>query len=270
MGNIKQTEEELKKQLEDQLLLLKILAESYDSGDVVVAKSIATTVRLLVHDTKLSHSLLEQLNLKVNKFYDTSSEPQENNSQNEIRVGSFCGLVGIAVGGKQTFIPYLDEVPDDKINYVDFKDYWDKIIFIDQNNVKFTRKEIILAVANQDGGAHVDPNIDEKYKKIARENSLGWITSNDGKIWNDCKGSELAAVRQIGHEILRTFLPSYPHKKMSAGENSIIMGGMGMWLGTTNPPDKITKIDTPEFPKVGRNEKCPCGKDLKYKKCHGR
>jgi hypothetical protein len=60
MGNIKQTEEELKKQLEDQLLLLKILAECYDSGSVVVAKSIATAVRLLVHDTQFSHSLLGQ------------------------------------------------------------------------------------------------------------------------------------------------------------------------------------------------------------------
>jgi hypothetical protein len=49
--------------------------------------------------------LLGQLNLKLNKFYDTSSEPQENNLQNEIRVGSFCGLVGIAFGGKQTFFP---------------------------------------------------------------------------------------------------------------------------------------------------------------------
>ena len=27
---------------------------------------------------------------------------------------------------------------------------------------------------------------------------------------------------------------------------------------------------TRDFPKVGRNEPCPCGSNIKYKKCHGK
>ena len=36
---------------------------------------------------------------------------------------------------------------------------------------------------------------------------------------------------------------------------------------TDTPLDKVTE---PKFPKVGRNEKCPCGSDKKYKECHGK
>lgn len=269
MTKIPQTKEDLNKQLQDQLNLLAVLADSYDAGNSVVAKSIATAVRVLVYDTQTSHSLLGQLGMKTRKFYDTSFPLESDVSTDMIRVGSFCGLVGIAVGTKQTFIPYLDDVPAQSFGYVEFDEYWNRAIFVDQHNNSFTRKEIVLAVANQDGGAHVDPKIEEKYKQLARENALGWKTSTDGKIWNDSQGSELAAVRQIGHEILRTLVPKYPHKKMATSGDGIVIGGMGLWLGKTKEAaEKIISHD--KIPKVGRNEKCPCGSGLKYKKCHGK
>jgi hypothetical protein len=33
---------------------------------------------------------------------------------------------------------------------------------------------------------------------------------------------------------------------------------------------RLTAQRTPADPKVGRNERCPCGSGLKYKQCHGR
>lgn len=264
MPKVPQTNEELKKQLNDQLDLLTIHCASYDAGKTIVAKSIATSVRVFVHDTKNSTSLLRQLSLKSNKFFDTSISPEGGPGlENTTRVGSFCGLIGMALGGKQTYMPFLDEAPPNIAGYVEFDDYWNRVIFIDNFNNKFTREEIILAVANQDGGAHVDPDIDEKYRKLARENSLGWKGSTDGKIWNDLDGSELVAVRQIGHEILRTFLQDYPLKKFHITGNEFTVAGAGMWIGTSKS-QKLT------IPKVGRNEKCPCKSGLKYKKCHGK
>lgn len=35
-----------------------------------------------------------------------------------------------------------------------------------------------------------------------------------------------------------------------------------------NPEKKLVKIEAEE--KVGRNDKCPCGSEKKYKKCHGK
>jgi len=219
----------------------------------------ATSLRVLLHDTQKSTSLLQQLSLKSNKFYDGCSDSgEEIQTENNIRVGSFCGLVGIGVGLKESFVPYLDEVPGNIFKEVLFDEYWNKIIFIDQGKNSLSRKDVILAIANQDGGAHVDPQIDDKYKKLARENALGWMASADGKEWTNMKGVELAAIRQIAHEILKTLIPNYKYKKITVTGNGLIMGGMGIWLGLQ--PKR----------KIGRNEKCFCGSGKKYKKCHGK
>jgi len=272
MSKIPQTKEELGRQLEDQLSLLSVLAENYDAGKTVVAKSMATNIRVLVHDTSSSHSLLGQLGLKGGKFFDTSSSLEDSTSVDAVIIGSFCGLVGVAVGSSnQTYIPYLDDVPGNIGDFVEFDKYWNKVIFVDNDKNRFTRREIVLAVANQDGGAHVEPKLKEKYRKLARENTLGWKTSTDGKVWNDPQGSELAAVRQIGHEILRTFLPEYPKKKMLTTGNSFVIGGMGVLLTKTKEAtEKVISRAAQKVNKVGRNEKCSCGSGQKYKKCHGR
>lgn len=272
MGKIAKSEDELKIELESQLELLRVLTDQYDKGDVVLGKSIATSLRVLLHDTDNSHSLLGQLGLKERKFFDTASPIVEDVPGETQRIGSFCGLVGIGVGTKdgQTYIPYLDETPGEKFGFVDFEEFWERTVFVDNHKNTFTRKEIVLAIANQDGGAHVDPKIDEKYKELAKQNSLGWKTSADGKIWNDSQGSELAAVRQIAHEILRTFVPNYPNKKMVTGGTGLIMGGMSLMFSKgANAIQKINSAPARNI-KIGRNEKCPCGSGKKNKKCHGK
>lgn len=37
----------------------------------------------------------------------------------------------------------------------------------------FFRKDFVLALANQEGGAHVDPQVKAAYDKIAHSNSMG-------------------------------------------------------------------------------------------------
>lgn len=202
--------------------------------------------------------------MKTYKFFDTSTPYLISNES--FQIGSFYGLIGFGVNVNPIIIPHLDDASPDIFGYVNFDEYWNRVIFVDQKKNTFTRKEIILAVANQDGGAHVAPEIDEKYKQLAKENSLGLEVSSDGKIWNDTQGSELAAVRQIGHEILRTFHPNYPHKKSVTSGNGYIVGGINLTLAPTAQSTNSQSF----IPKVSRNEKCPCGSGLKYKKCHGK
>jgi hypothetical protein len=47
----------------------------------------------------------------------------------------------------------------------------------DADGTLFARKDFIMALANKEGGAHVDPEILESYNKIANLNSLGWTYS---------------------------------------------------------------------------------------------
>jgi len=118
------------------------------------------------------------------------------------------------------------------------------------------RRDLILAVANKDGGAHVDPVLDEKYANLSRGNSLAWrYRGPRGDI--PLEGPEKAAVRQIAHEVLKTLNPKMSNRKPKM-EGTIFPGNI---MATTKPP---------QIPKVGRNDPCPCGSGKKYKYCHGK
>jgi hypothetical protein len=123
-------------------------------------------------------------------------------------------------------VPFLDLLPLGKVIYTSFNDYWNKTILRDTQGNDFSRKDIVLYVTNQDGGAHVDPKIDALYRELTRNNSLGYRKTADKISWQGYKGAELAVIRQIGHEILRTFLSEseYPFKKPKA----MMMGGGGV------------------------------------------
>ncbi len=278
-----QTIEELRAHLDEQLEFLRLSSKSYDSGFTGEAKRMATTIRVLVHDTPKSISLLKQLNLKNGKFFSTSIKESTLGSGQQ-RVGSYAGLVGVFVGRNvSSYVPYLDETPSGITGYIDFDNYWNETIFIDNKGNKFSRKDIVLSVADQDGGSHVDPILDKKYANLSRQNSMGWMSGDDQGHWVSVKGVELAAIRQIAHELLRTLVPTYPQqKKLNNNSNGFIVGGMGVVLrgspnlkvateADCNVPTTIkSKLRTAEGEKIGRNDSCPCGSGKKYKNCCGK
>ena len=74
MGKYTQTYQELRDHLCEQLHFLRASAASYDNGAEGEAKRLATTIRVLVHDTKKSKSLLLQLSMKhLLQMHDTNS-----------------------------------------------------------------------------------------------------------------------------------------------------------------------------------------------------
>ncbi len=68
MTNVPQTRAELEAHLKEQIAFLKASAQSYDKGFLGEAKRLAVTVRVLIHDTVASPSLLRQLDLKHISF----------------------------------------------------------------------------------------------------------------------------------------------------------------------------------------------------------
>ncbi len=78
---------------------------------------------------------------------------------------------------------------------------------------KFTRKDIILNVANKDGGAHVDPTLPEMYYELSRKNSIGWKLITDETVMDFSVGPELASIRQIAYEIIVTLEKDFPFLK---------------------------------------------------------
>lgn len=65
-------------------------------------------------------------------------------------------------------------------------------------------------MCNQDRGAHISLKLDEVYAAISKLNSVGWkFVSSEGNE-QDIMGVELASVRQIGYEILKSLEDEFP------------------------------------------------------------
>ena len=118
-----QTLEELKQHLRDHLEFLQVSAELYDRGRKSEAKRLAVSIRVLVHDTKQSKSILGQLGLKHRLFVDTATSPPAN------VITSHTALIGTAIGrGPPEYVPHLD---GSTRRNASFDEWWDAPVVID-------------------------------------------------------------------------------------------------------------------------------------------
>jgi len=189
---------DLEQELIDQISLLKNSCDSYDSGLEAIGKHIALILRVLFYHHGQSRSLLEQLNLRNNRFYDSAGPIDSGNLLSEMPL--------VVVRMSQEGAKYLASVQAGGSPYqpklIKFVDWWNEPVIKDQQGRKFSRRKLIQNVANTDGGAHVDPNLEEAYMDLSRNNSLGW-TFSKGDLHEKFKGRpELACIRQIAHETL--------------------------------------------------------------------
>ncbi|AEG19230.1 hypothetical protein [Methanobacterium paludis] len=205
MAKVKQSEEDLKSQLKDQIQLLLNSCQLFDEGFKIEAKNIALRIRVLLHDAR-SHSLLTQLGKKDILFYDTSLDYDSRNPF------PYMGLIKIMKRpkGDEFFAP-LDEDSSRYLNgKITFSKWWNELIVLeDSNKNPFTRKNLILTVSNKDGGAHVDSELNEEYVNLTRNESIGWMYANnagEGYIM----GAELTTIRQIAHEVLKSLKDEFP------------------------------------------------------------
>jgi len=204
---IPQTKEELLVHLKSQIGFLTNSAQSYDKGFEAEAMRLAVAIRILVHDTSESESLITQLNMKNILFYDTASDFSPNERLTHI------GLAALKLGGTggAEYSALLDDLPPYKLNKkVPFSDWWNKIVIVDKEYNQFTRKSLVLNVANKDGGAHIDPSIDKEYAALSRFNSMDWKVVVGGVESPFKNRPELACMRQMTHEVLKTFKDEFP------------------------------------------------------------
>jgi len=194
---------ELLGQLKDHITFIRASCGLYDSGHGGEAKRIATSVRVLVHDTDVSHSLLEQLGYKQTLQFLTFAVPNK-----PYNLGPYHGLLNIELV-KRVYVPKLDQVPPRPMY---FRDWWDETVLKDEDGTFYSRRELVLALANKDGGAHVAPEMDEAYERLTRENHVGYEVAVGGKSIKWHANPVFPSVRQIGHEILET-LKAVPEGK---------------------------------------------------------
>lgn len=209
------TENELLDHLRDQIAFMQSSAESYDKGFEGEAKRLAVIIRILVHDTERSTSLLTLLHKKKTVFfYDTSAAYRP-----ETIIVSFSGLLQQSIQISQTgqataqYVAPLDFLPPDRKTdkKIGFGRWWERNIIIrDNKRNTFTRKEIVLTVADKEGGAHIDPTLNNAYTQLSRFNSLGWKFFKSDVTIDFGNNPALPSVRQIAHEVLKTLRDEFP------------------------------------------------------------
>lgn len=207
MTKVVQSIADLENHLKEQISFLQASADAYDAGSKGEAKRLSVVIRVLVHDTTTSKSLLNLLGIKSINFLDTSYDYDPRN------LLSFAGLVMIrkSPGGAE-FVPRCKLPPKPKgepIKFVPFDDWWNKVVVVDNQKNKFKRSDLVLSLSNKMGGAHVDPKLDAAYAALTRDNTLGWRYW-DGNEEGDIVPVELASVRQITHEVLLSLKNAFP------------------------------------------------------------
>lgn len=82
--------------------------------------------------------------------------------------------------------------------------WWNQIVYI-AGPVRCTRKDLVLAAADKDGGAHVDKALTPEYEALITSGARGFFHySPTGELdkMQPITNAHLVYIRQIGHELL--------------------------------------------------------------------
>ncbi|MDB5677393.1 hypothetical protein [Sphingomonas bacterium] len=223
------TNTELEAHLADQVQFLKASCDSFDGGFEAESKRIAVVVRVLVHDTDKSRSLLSLLNCKDGIYFLDTAIPLD--SQNLLSESPLL-MMGT---GKDNYLAPLDSGPAFAHRGRPFDLWWNEAVMRDAQRRTMSRRDLVLTAANQDGGAHVDPKLNEAYSDLAKNNSLGWNFS-DSQGSRPISGVERVSIRQIGHEILRTLQNDYRKARPEMENVGVYAFGGSLVAGHRPPP----------------------------------
>lgn len=168
----------LRERFEEQRLFLSKSIKEFVSGDLAEAVRIAITIRVLVHETGSSKSLLGQLtpNYLDLKILDRAPVREETH---ELPHGTQSVVVmsvpiSVKMNAEGVFLnPDLDvEAYQASI----LGKWWGRHSLILPGLGGFSRKEIVRGLADKEGGAHVDTDINPKYQQLLDSKSLqlGW------------------------------------------------------------------------------------------------
>jgi hypothetical protein len=174
---------------------------TYDAGSREEAIRIATVLRVLFHDSRYSTSLWTHLKVTGVRLLSTGEDIPRG-------AGFWANLTNIELdppGDRAEFVPKLDSARTKRLT--GRLAWWERefVYVLKPARIRLTRRDLVLAAANKDGGAHVDALLDPHYEVIL--SGAGWsITTNFGGVTKEVrfKNAHLAALRQMAYEVLNS------------------------------------------------------------------
>ena len=137
----RQTEEDFKNHLKEQIGFLLRSVETYDNGEESEAKNMAVTIRKLVYDRgSNSVSLLTHLNKKDMLFYDTARDLDPKDIMSKSTLACLSLRMGPNIS-QTIYTPNLDDETVSRNIKVPFDDWWNKEVIRDMQGRILTREK---------------------------------------------------------------------------------------------------------------------------------
>jgi hypothetical protein len=187
---------DLIEQLRRHLRFIESSCRAYDQGSVEEALRIAVSLRVLFHDTRSSTSLLTHLGKKSSiqliSTIGLGKTDQELGNSFVLSIPVMLTMDGVR--------PPLGAGPAPRTVVCDR--WWNEIIM--SQSQQFSRRDVVLSSANQDGGAHVDIAPDNK--TIELKDGIGIFTKAVGGVMvtEELTDHHFPLLRQFGYEVLNS------------------------------------------------------------------
>jgi hypothetical protein len=149
-------------QLRRQLGFLRNSARLFDDGVLDEAIRMATSLRILFHQTGSSTSLLTHLGAHSCNLRSSISVTPGVQEVFPLVIPSFVANLDPRLKA----LPRLDSLENDR--FIPYVEWWSQEPIIgcgEHNLAKATRRDLVLWAANKDGGAHVDAQLDPAYQR---------------------------------------------------------------------------------------------------------
>ena len=200
------------KKLFEQLSFLETSCKLYDKGSEIEAYRIATSLRVIFHDSAHSVSLITHC--KMNDWEFLTSNPTIGEKITPLRF--FSVELSLDPPGLNC-LPLLQN----EFQKIQIPDWWDGESVFEHDDKFYSRKKIILSAANKEGGAHVDKESDKFYQTM--EHELKGFNMNLSGIAYHATNSHFAMIRQFGHEVLKSADYFKWNKKLGMSKNTQVV-----------------------------------------------
>jgi hypothetical protein len=203
--------EEIEQALEIQRQALISSSAAYDRGDTWEALRLATSVYVIVHDDGRKYqSVLTQLGIRGKlRFASTAFQYSPTNVLRETHLLS----TRVYSDGTAEYRPLLGGAAW-PVRYVQFNTWWDRERIFRDGAFSLTRKKLAYMLRSREGGAHLEPVLrDPNYLRFAQAQlTTPFVFRTDGPPPKPILGAELASMRQIAWELLKTLEESDARK----------------------------------------------------------
>lgn len=216
---MKKDNEELEHKLNLTIKFLERLVQEALASDCLdpmresYAATIATQLRVLLNDEGRNNSLLNQLGIKKSIFYVT----RPTICLNVVNMLTTAPMVKFVANGDDGAYCVVDDFkPKVQAGYsCSFVAWWNEIV-IDSKHEKLShisRRDVVLVLADKEGGAHVDDEYDEAYRQVKFEH--GFFFQDGAGVRHSLKNDFF--VESLFY-IAQEFLYSYKRFKEIKGE----------------------------------------------------